>query len=71
MPTMNGVQFVEALASAGVEVPIIMLSAMSDAYLPSTNVASVIKKPFELDQLLAELARLRGGSPGNEGGRAA
>ena len=71
MPTMNGAEFVEALEGAGVDVPIIMLSAMSDAYLPAAHVARVIKKPFELDTLLDELARLRGSTPPEKGGRAA
>jgi CheY-like chemotaxis protein len=61
MPSMNGEQFLEALDGAGIRVPVVLFTAMNDSQLPrrASHVASVIKKPFDLDCLLAVLDRLR------------
>lgn len=63
MPEMTGEEFLAALASAGVEVPVLLLSGVSDPPLRG-DVAGVIMKPFDIDRLLGALDRLIGGARG-------
>jgi len=57
MPVMTGVEFLEAIknveALAGV--PIIVVSAWAEDEVFFPNVAAVVKKPFELRQLLQRM----------------
>lgn len=63
MPEMTGEEFLAALASTGVEVPVLLLSGVSDPPLRG-DVAGVITKPFDIDRLLGALDRLLGGARG-------
>jgi two-component system, OmpR family, response regulator len=56
MPEMSGDEFIAALAAAEVDVPVLLLSGVSDPSLEGA-VAAVLPKPFDLDQLLATIAR--------------
>jgi two-component system, OmpR family, response regulator len=62
MPDMTGEQFLAALAEAHVEVPVVLLSGMSEPCIQGA-VAAVIPKPFDIDRLLAEIGRLTGAAP--------
>jgi len=61
MPTMNGDEFLAALDEAEIAVPVLLLSAMNESRVPrrSSLVRAVIRKPFDLDRLLGELAQIR------------
>jgi two-component system response regulator MprA len=59
MPEMTGEEFLTALAAAGVEVPVLLLSGVNDPSIRGA-VAGVLAKPFDVDRLLVVLARLTG-----------
>lgn len=59
MPEMTGEQFLAELASAGVEVPVLLLSGVADPGVRGP-VAGVLLKPFDVDRLLVALDRLTG-----------
>lgn len=59
MPEMTGEEFLAALAAAGVEVPVLLLSGVSEPSIRGA-VAGVLAKPFDVDRLLVVLARLTG-----------
>jgi two-component system, OmpR family, response regulator len=59
MPEMTGEEFLAALAAAGVEVPVLLLSGVNDPSIRGA-VAGVLAKPFDVDRLLVVLARLTG-----------
>jgi CheY-like chemotaxis protein len=61
MPAMNGDEFLGALERAGVDVPVMLFTAMNESrvHVPARRVRAVIRKPFDLDRLLDELARVR------------
>lgn len=59
MPTMDGRQFMEALGRKSRQVPIVLVTALSDpGFCVDTRhplAAALINKPFDLDQLLMTL----------------
>lgn len=63
MPGMTGCEFLEQLEQDGIDVPVMLFTAMnaSRVNVPMRNVRAVIHKPFELDRLLEELARIENG----------
>ena len=62
---MTGEEFLAGLAAAGDEVPVLLLSGVSEPSIGGA-VAGVLAKPFDVDRLLVMLARLTGAvcSPG-------
>lgn len=59
MPGMHGVELLETLRREGLDVPVLLLSALSAPELPEgIRVAGVLRKPFDLDRLLAQVDRL-------------
>lgn len=62
MPGMTGEEFIEAVDAAGLELRILLFTAMHEsAFQPaSSRIAGVIRKPFDLDPLLETLDRLSG-----------
>lgn len=59
MPQMDGVEFLGACEGAGLHVPAVLFTAMSDIGPKPRGATSVLRKPFELDALLCELGRVR------------
>ncbi|MGK3998984.1 response regulator [Sorangium sp. So ce1024] len=59
MPEMTGEEFLTALAAAGVDVPVLLLSGVNEPNIRGA-VLGVIAKPFDVDRLLAVLDRLIG-----------
>jgi DNA-binding response OmpR family regulator len=61
MPVLTGGELCEALADAGVEVPVLMMTALADpSFAVHPEAASVLNKPFLLEDLVAEIeAQLR------------
>ncbi|XXX75953.1 response regulator [Sorangium sp. So ce134] len=59
MPDMTGEEFLDALAAAGIEVPVLLLSGVSEPSIRGA-VAGVLAKPFDVDRLLGVLDRLTG-----------
>ncbi|WP_434043868.1 MULTISPECIES: response regulator [Sorangium] len=57
MPEMTGEEFLTALAAAGVDVPVLLLSGVSELSIRGP-VAGVLAKPFDVDRLLVVLDRL-------------
>ncbi len=57
MPGMSGAEFMVALAEAGVALPVLLLSGLSEPGIPPGSVAAVLPKPCDLDRLLTELER--------------
>lgn len=60
MPQMNGGVFLDHLERVGIDVPVMLFTAMnvSRVHVPPRNVKAMIRKPFDLKQLLDELAKL-------------
>lgn len=62
MPWMNGLQALHAARTAGVETPVIVMTAMKNDRIPAQVAAvgrtELLQKPFELDQLAAAVSRL-------------
>ncbi len=59
MPTITGVELLERLVAAGVETPVVMMTALSDpSFCVHLEQVSVLNKPFQLDDLLAEVDAL-------------
>ena len=57
MPLMTGGEFLEALRKSEIETPVLMLTALSDPnFCVAPGAAHVINKPFDLDQLVAEIS---------------
>jgi DNA-binding response OmpR family regulator len=58
MPGIDGRDFMRALELAGIETPIVLLTALSDPnFCVDASRVVVINKPFDVDNLLAEVAR--------------
>jgi DNA-binding response OmpR family regulator len=56
MPGITGVELLERLAAAGVTAPVVMMTALSDpSFCVHLEEVSVLNKPFQLDDLLAEV----------------
>lgn len=60
MPKMNGDDFLQQLEHEGIDVPVMLFTAMntSRVRMPTRNVCALIRKPFELERMLEELANL-------------
>lgn len=60
MPAMTGEEFLDALDRSGIAVEVVLFSALHDGALSSTRarVAGVVRKPFDLDELLTTVGRL-------------
>jgi CheY-like chemotaxis protein len=59
MPGMNGLELLEALAASGISVQTVLFTAMSQPQLEmEVDVATVLRKPFDLDGLLSTIERL-------------
>jgi DNA-binding response OmpR family regulator len=62
MPKKSGVEALEELREAGIETPVLMISAHLDAQEPERMVAlganGCVPKPFEWDVLLARIEEL-------------
>jgi CheY-like chemotaxis protein len=58
MPKMNADEFLAQLEREGIDVPIMLFTAMNASHVrvPTRNVRAIIRKPFELQHLLEELA---------------
>src|SRR5262249_21729753 len=61
MPGLTGAELRDALAKAGVEVPVLLMTALSDpGFCVHLGDAVVLNKPFSIDDLLLEMeAHLR------------
>lgn len=61
MPKMTGDDFLLELEREGIDVPVMLFTAMnaSRVRVPTRNVRAVIRKPFELERLLEALANVQ------------
>jgi two-component system response regulator MprA len=56
MPRLTGPELCEALAAAGIDAPVLLMTALADpSFCVDTARVSVLNKPFQLDDLLAEI----------------
>ena len=56
MPRLNGGEVLSALRAEGIDVPVVMVTALSDpGFCIPPGQASVLNKPFAIDDLLAEI----------------
>ena len=62
MPLMDGFEFMRRYRTGGGKAPIIVLSAARDVDLAKQEVpaAAIVEKPFDLNDLLAAVARVAG-----------
>jgi CheY-like chemotaxis protein len=60
MPQMNGGDFLAHLDCAGIDVPVMLFTAMNmdRVQVPKRNVRAMIRKPFDLKRLLDELEKV-------------
>lgn len=59
MPLMDGLELVETLRKAGSNVPIVLMTAVRlDQLPPSLNVATVLQKPFDVEELCDTVKKL-------------
>jgi DNA-binding response OmpR family regulator len=66
MPKMNGVEVLAQMERERFDTPVIVISAASDRYLgtiESPLVMKVLRKPFDLSSLVAEVVKLCGIAP--------
>ena len=66
MPKMNGVEVLAQMEREHLDTPVIVISAASDRYLgtiESPLVMKVLRKPFDLSALVAEVVKLCGIAP--------
>lgn len=70
MPRLTGAEICAALAEAGIDVPVVLMTALADpSFAVHLERASVLTKPFLLDDLVVEIeARLRPRSGPRSGG---
>lgn len=61
MPVLDGWEFAEAIHARGLDVPIVAMTAASDAHRWADEIGAqgCLPKPFELDDLLNEVAKYR------------
>ncbi|HEX2172106.1 MAG TPA: response regulator [Dehalococcoidia bacterium] len=59
MPVLNGREFIQTLRDRGVDAPVLIMTGSEDAdgWARQVGAAGVIKKPFELDELLDTVER--------------
>ena len=62
MPWMNGLQALYAARTAGVDTPVIVMTAMKNERIPAQVAAAgktvLLQKPFDFDELAATVGRL-------------
>lgn len=60
MPGMTGCEFLHHLEQVGIDVPVMLFTAMNESrvQVPIRNVRVVIRKPFDLKRLLEELEKV-------------
>jgi CheY-like chemotaxis protein len=60
MPGMTGCDFLRHLEQVGIDVPVMLFTAMNESrvQVPKRNVRVVIRKPFDLKRLLEELEKV-------------
>jgi two-component system response regulator QseB len=68
MPWMTGLQAMHSTRYAGLSTPVIVITALKDPEIPEYvralgGAAVLLRKPFGLDELEAEVARLLGAGP--------
>jgi DNA-binding NtrC family response regulator len=63
MPTMNGIDLLKAIRRRHPTLPVILITAYADKWLAiealKNRCDSLIEKPFSLDQLVAEIERIK------------
>jgi two-component system chemotaxis response regulator CheY len=64
MPVLDGWGVARALAERGIELPIVVMTAAQDArrWAQDIGAAGHVAKPFDLDELLRVVSRVRGAS---------
>jgi CheY-like chemotaxis protein len=56
MPQLTGTELVEALALAGLDTPVVLMTALADpGFFVDTGRVRVLGKPFAIEDLLAEI----------------
>lgn len=56
MPRMSGGELLDALAQEGIATPVVLMTALSDPnFCVTPGRATVLSKPFQLEDLLAEI----------------
>jgi two-component system, chemotaxis family, chemotaxis protein CheY len=62
MPVLDGWGFMTAVRARGLDLPVVVMTAAADARRWGREIGAhgVLAKPFELDELLGEVQRLRG-----------
>jgi two-component system response regulator PrrA len=65
MPVMDGWSFMRAVRSRGIDLPVVVMTATADALRWAAEIGAqgVLAKPFDLEELIAAVERLRPGSP--------
>lgn len=68
MPWMDSLKTLRSIRTAGVTTPVIVITALTDAQIPSRVQALganaiLLRKPFDLDELAAAAQRMTAGSP--------
>lgn len=66
MPILNGWQFLAELRARHLDVPVLVMTAACDArcWAEEVEADGFLSKPFELDELLSAVGRLRGAPTG-------
>ncbi len=66
MPVLDGWGFVRAVRARGLSPVVVVMTATADARRWASEIGAhgVLPKPFDLDDLIAEVQRLRPGPPG-------
>jgi CheY-like chemotaxis protein len=66
MPVLDGWGFVRVLRERGLSLTVVVMTATADARRWANEIGAqgVLPKPFDLDDLIAEVERLGPGSPG-------
>jgi len=56
MPALTGAELMDALAAAGIDAPVVLMTALPDpGFFVDTARVSVLNKPFQIEDLLAEI----------------
>lgn len=56
MPRLTGPELCDALAAAGIDAPVLLMTALADpSFCVDTARVTVLNKPFQIDDLLAEI----------------
>jgi DNA-binding response OmpR family regulator len=68
MPWMGGLKTLRSMRTVGVATPVVVMTALEDPYLPTQvralgSNATLLRKPFELEELEGTIARLMSSRP--------